>query len=284
MRARPLMSGVPQVTPGVLLLVVGLHAATKAVVFSMPFQRDVVFPIEWATGWAISGVSVAGLLTWAVVVGVGMMAVGRLRLGHLGLTKEAVLEAVPILLWVWILLQIPQALAGAASDTWAIAVPPDDVSVAVGKRLQQLIGAGLLEEVLYRGFLLTQVFGLLRSRWGRDRAMAGAVAATSIYFGLNHIPTALSLGLPLSDVVGYVVLSALVGLLLAGLFLRTGNLILAAGGHALLNDPLPYVQSVLDPALVSLVGLCAIVLVWPVLASRFSDVFAVGVVEGQPVI
>lgn len=260
------------------------HAAVKTVIFSGTFQIHVAFPIEWATGWALTGVSIAGGLSWLVVVGLAIRWMGGLRLRHLGLSRDAALEALPVLLWVWIVLQAAQAVIGSVWGVAGIVPPLGDLSVAVGRRLQEVLGAGLLEEVVYRGFLLIQLFGLLRQRFGRDRALLWAVAASSMYFGVNHIPAALASGLSSAEVAGYVLQCTLVGVLLAGLFLRTGNLFLAAGGHALLNDPIPFFQSPVDPALATLVGLCVLVLMWPVLSSRYAEVFAVGHVEGRPAV
>jgi membrane protease YdiL (CAAX protease family) len=54
-----------------------------------------------------------------------------------------------------------------------------------GMLFMVIVGAGIGEELLYRGFL----FARLRALLGRSaRAMAGVVAGTALYFGLIHLP------------------------------------------------------------------------------------------------
>ena len=283
MRVRPVASSVPVVSAATLALVLGAHAALKALFFWAPYQTHVALPVEAATGGLVTSVTLAGLVSGAVLVGLLMMGVAGLRARDVGLSGAAFWDALPILLWVWILAQAVQAVWGSASGTVALAQPPPDLSAALGQRVQAVFGSGLIEEVFYRGFLLVQVYGLFRRRAGRERALVGAVVATSVYFGLNHVPAGLSMGLPPAELALYAFHCALVGSLFAALFLRTGNLFLAAGAHALVNDPIPFFAPPLDPSLVMLVGVCVLVLAWPALARRFREVFTVGVVEGSPV-
>lgn len=284
MRVRPILSWVPTLPLPVLGLVLGAHVALKGLVFWPPFQTGVALPVEARTGGAVTAVTVAGLLSWTVLVGLLMGGVAALRPRHVGLSAGAFWEALPILLWVWILVQAAHVAMGAASGTVSIVPTSLDLSASVGQRVEAVVGSGLLEEVFYRGFLLVQAYGLLRRRMGRERALALAVVASSVYFGLNHIRAGLRAGLSPAEVAAFAVHCALVGALFAALFLRTGNLFIAAGAHALINDPLPFVDPPVDPSLTMLVGVCVLALAWPALAQRFREVFAVGSVEGSPAV
>jgi len=279
-RARPIG---PSRTPSVWLFAaaLGAHLALKGLFFSAPFL-DAVFPVEWATGWAVTAATISGAISWAVLVWLLMGVVGRIRPRDLGLSRGDLVDALPVLLWVWILVQATQVLIGSATGTLSLSGPAEDASVALGRAVQAVFGSGLVEEVFYRGFLLTQLFALLRLRGSRERALVLAVAATSVYFGLNHVPAGLGMGLTPAEVGGYVFHCALVGALFAGLYLRTGNLYVAVAGHALMNAPVPFVTSPVDPALVTLVWLCLAVLAWPAVARRFSEAFTVGHLEGRP--
>ena len=284
MRARPAVTSAPTLPVAALALVLGAHAGLKALFFWTPYQASVAFPVEGATGGLVTAVTLAGVVSWVLLVGILMVGVCGLRPRHVGLTWGAFLDALPILLWAWILIQGVQATLGAATGDVSLALPQDSLSAALGQRVQAVVGSGLLEEVLYRGFLLAQVYGLLRRRLSRDSALVWAIGASSVYFGLNHIPAGLSAGLPPTEVALFAFHSALVGALFAALYLRTGNLFLAAGGHALINDPVPFVTSPVDPQLVALIGVAALLLAWPSLARRFKEVFTVGVVEGTPAV
>lgn len=284
MHVRPVLSSVPALSVSALVLVLGTHAALKALFFWAPYGAHVALPVEWATGGLVTAVTVAGVISWVVLVGLMMGAVSGLRPRHVGLTGRAFCEALPILLWVWILAQAVHATLGTASGDVALTPPVPDLTTAIGLRVQAVVGSGLLEEVVYRGFLMVQVFLLLRRRVDRERALLWAVVLSSLYFGLNHVPAGMRAGLPPWEVAVFAFHSALVGSLFAALYLRTGNLFLAAGGHALVNDPVPFVASPVDPQLVALIGVAVLLLAWPALAGRFKGVFTVGVVEGSPAV
>ncbi|MEM7787566.1 MAG: CPBP family intramembrane glutamic endopeptidase [Bacteroidota bacterium] len=282
MRPRPILSATPTVSLAVLALALGTHAALKALFFWRPYLQEVALPIETATGGLVTTVTLAGLISWAVLVGGVLLAWGGLRLADLGLTGRSLREALPILVGLWAIAQVAHALVGTASGGTTLAASMPSWSAAIGLRVQAVVGSGLLEETLYRGFLMVQVFALLRVRTGREQALAWAIVASSLYFGLNHIPAGLRAGLPLLEAVGFAGYSALVGGMFAVLYVRTGNLFVAAGAHALINDPVPLFSAPVDPSVVVLTVAAVMMLAWPVLAERYR--FTVGTVEGAPAI
>lgn len=281
MRSRPILSAVPAVPIPALALVLIVHAGLKALFFWPAYQEQVALPVEFATGGLVTTVTLAGAVSWTVLVGAAMLGVGRLRPVHLGLTGAALREAVPVLVGLWTLAQIAQVVLGTAAGETAFAASPHGMAAATGQRLQAVFGSGLLEETIYRGFLLVQLYSLLRLRVDRDRAVMWAIIASSVYFGVNHLPAGLRSGLPLSEALLFAGHSALVGALFAVLYLRTGNLFVAAGAHALINDPVPLFAAPVDPSLVALVAVTGLMLAWPALARRYGH-FTVGTVEGAP--
>ena len=272
------------VAPAVLAGVLLAHAGLKAVIFWGPYQARVALPVELATGGLVTAITLSGLLSWAVLVGGGMLAAGRLRPRDLGLSLGHLRDAGPVLLGLWLTVQVAHAALGSATGelTLAASASSRTLAEAAGLRLQAVVGSGLLEEVLYRGFLLTQVFVLLRSRVGRDRALVWAVVASSLYFGLNHIPAYSRAGLAPAEVAVFVGQCVLVGALFGALFLRTGNVLVVAGAHALINDPVALFATSIDPALVALVAVAGLMLAWPALTRLGGRPFTVGVVEGSP--
>ena len=285
MTPRTVSAASSAVAPGVLIGVLGTHAALKALIFWAPYQAHVAFPIERMTGGLITSVTLAGLLSWAVLVGGGMLLAGRLRLADLGLTTERLRDAAPVLLGLWLVVQMSHAALGTAAGDLELAASsaPMTLAAGAGLRIQAVVGSGLLEEVLYRGFLLVQVFAWLRGRMDRDTALTWAVVASSVYFGLNHIPAYLRAGLSPIELAIFVGQAMMVGALFGMLFLRTGNLFVVAGAHALINDPIPLFATVIDPALLVLVAVAGLVLAWPLLSRRVGRVFTIGMVEGSPV-
>ena len=280
MRPRPILSPTPTVPLVVLALALGVHAALKALFFWRPYLVEVALPIEAATGGLVTTVTLAGLLSWAVLVGVVFVGLGRLRMADLGLTRQALREAMPVLIALWALAQVAHVLLGTASGGATLAASAPTWTAALGLRLQAVVGSGLLEETIYRGFLLVQAFALLRTRMSRDQAVVWAVVASSIYFGINHVPAGLRAGLPLAEALGFAAYSGLVGGMFAVLYIRTGNLFVAAGAHALINDPVPLFAAPVDPSVIVLTAAAALMLAWPVLARRYR--FPFGTVEGAP--
>ena len=113
--------------------------------------------------------------------------------------------------------------------------------VAAGEWLGQLLGNCPYEEVLFRGFLLPQC-GLLAMRWvpkARPRALiAVALVLSQALFAVGHV----FLNLHLPEGQWLLVAQFVFGLMFAFVYLHTGNLFLAMGLHALLNNPAPLID------------------------------------------
>jgi membrane protease YdiL (CAAX protease family) len=139
----------------------------------------------------------------------------------------------------------------------------------LGLLLAQVLGNALFEEVGYRGFLLRQFE--LRLGWvtGRRRRLAVAAALSLALFALMHVPNRLSAGFAGADLATSVLIALALGVLLTLLYLRTGNLLLVVGVHALINTPTLLVAS---PASHEIVEVLAVLLLvaWPRLTRTMS--------------
>ncbi|MDX1531575.1 MAG: CPBP family intramembrane glutamic endopeptidase [Rhodothermales bacterium] len=259
-----------------LALFVVLHLGLKAVFFSVPFYVHVARPVELATAGVVTPIVLAALIEVVLLVGVVMVGYGGLRLRDLGLSGDHVPTAVIVTLFVWGGVQaVLSVLAASAQFEPAlnpeVAIGPERFS---GKLLETTLGSAFIEEVMYRGFLVPQLYLLARA-WTPSRTVQAAVALglPQLYFGLNHVPAALRMGIPASEAAVYVVHVILVGFLFAAFYLRTGNLFVAIAAHALVNNPMPVVVAGPDPSLLALVGVCLLLLAWPTLHRRFDEVF-----------
>jgi membrane protease YdiL (CAAX protease family) len=223
-------------------------------------------------------------VTWALLIGVVTFAVGRVAPAEAGLDPSRLRDGAAILIGLWLLTQAACAAAGAASGSIGLddTLPvPGRPAAALGVRLQAILGTGLLEEVIYRGFLQTQLFLVARRHLSRDAALGVAIAAASLYFGINHVPAGLRMGLDAAGVAGYVLQCSLAGALFGTLYVRTGNLFVAAAAHALLNDPAAVLASPIDPSLFVMVAACGLLLAWPWLSRRVGGVFSYATLEGR---
>ncbi|MFC1587046.1 lysostaphin resistance A-like protein [Planctomycetota bacterium] len=96
--------------------------------------------------------------------------------------------------------------------------------------LVAILGGGILEEVMFRGIMITRLLALAGPDPG-IKATAWIIAIPSLLFGAAHYPM---MGLP-----GFIV-TAVAGAVLGGLFLTTGNLFPVMLAHVLVNGIMVY--------------------------------------------
>jgi membrane protease YdiL (CAAX protease family) len=207
-------------------------------------------------------------LSFIVVVVVLIIVLGRLRPRDVGLVARHIIPGLLVMIGVWLVMQAALA-AIAAWGGMGVQIHAGWGSASeklVGALLANLIGTALFEEVVYRGFLFPQVFMRLRTRWprGRRRTLAAAMLISSFCFALAHLPTFLFQSRPLPQVAAVMVMLMLAGVYGSVLYLRTGNLMVGLGIHALYNAPTALVESDNSTASMIVLGLGALVaLAWP---------------------
>lgn len=284
LRYRSVLEHVRPAPLSLLLAVVAVHVCLKGVFFSSWFLGSVGIPVENATEGLITIGTLAGTVVWVLIIGGMLRLWGGIRVRDLGLSWESFREALPVVLSVWLVSQLVLVVTESSTGgvDWAGGGP--GIGWWIGQRIQSLVGSGLTEEVLYRGFFLGQIFLLLRVRYGRDASLTLAIVASSVYFGLNHIPGGLAMGLGPEALTTHVVQMSLGGALFATLYLRSGNLFVAVGAHTLINDPISLLATTISPSLVVLISVALLLLTWPALAESSRRRLSVGVLEGRPVL
>lgn len=229
------------------------------------------------TGGVITYTLFGYLVKLVVTVGGILFIAGRLRPVDVGLKREGIPGAIVILLSVWLVVQAIQLGLGRLAGTPGVEMMwlETPTGVLVGRGLQEFIGTAFVEEVVYRGFLLQQLF--LKTEHllpGREPwRMVFALWASQWYFGLNHIPAGLGQGMTYEQLTVFVVHTVLMGVFFAAIYLRTGNLWLSMGVHALVNNPLTIFRSPVDASLIVLVLAVVLLLAWPFLHVCMPSVF-----------
>jgi hypothetical protein len=131
-------------------------------------------------------------------------------------------------------------LATGGSLAWSRALEHSGRGL-LGELLGQLFGNALYEEILFRGCLLVQLALWLTPRPQRPdrRAVLLALVLSQLVFALQHIPNRLAFAAwpDAAAAAGDLAMLLVAGLFFAGVFLRTGNLLVAVGVHALGNCP-----------------------------------------------
>lgn len=201
-------------------------------------------PLAWlssATRGMTDGTLVAGVILQLVLVLGILIGLGRLRPKELGLDLKLVWPAIQLTVLIWIACQVLH-IAILLLMAKPIEVNPiwgaGSWRLALSEWLGQLFGNCPFEEVLFRGFLLPQCL-LLAMHWlpqsRRRKHMAIALFLSQGYFALGHV--IFNLHQPQGQLL--LIAQFVFGLLFSAVYLRTGNLFLAIGVHALINNPAP---------------------------------------------
>jgi membrane protease YdiL (CAAX protease family) len=221
-----------------------------------------------ATQGLIDFTLMLGLFLQVLIIGILVIGIGRLRPRELGLDIAKLPAGVAWTFAAWLAAQLVTLLlcvvAGepiGLNPAWSFG----SWTQPAGEWIAQLFGNAALEEVLYRGFLFPQCVWLASS-WFRDRSdrwrIAIALLISQGWFALGHIPFNFVGG-------GWsgqwsLIYQFLMGLAFCGIYIRTGNLFLAIGFHALANNPGPLltggtIAEILPMAIVHLLILALII-------------------------
>jgi membrane protease YdiL (CAAX protease family) len=193
-----------------------------------------------------------------------------LTLGAVGLIRSQLPAALVAAAFVWGMEQV--VLLAAAPGPLAVHPIWQRPLAAIAGLAAQLLGNAPSEEAAFHGLIMVQLVCLLDRRGWRWAPGVGFVAS-QLFFGVTHLPVRLhdGAGLDLALARDLFLTTPLLGAVFAFIYLRTGNLWVAIGVHALHNAPLPLFVAALDGGqLVNELGL-ALALVWPFFGRRPGD-------------
>ncbi|MBN2447424.1 MAG: CPBP family intramembrane metalloprotease [Phycisphaerae bacterium] len=228
----------------IIVVVASTYLMTCFLRFPEPVKQAVTALFE-GTGGLFSTKLPRSWLTIAVVGGI-MAWAGGLRARDVGLRWAGVVPALLFAIAIWGTLQVCLLLT-AISDGGPITLHPSWSAGwrhQVGDALGNTWGVALYEEIVFRGFLLTQLTLKLTERLRRPRlALALALVIAQALFALAHIHAYIRHDVPLWDMPLPLGTSFFFGLLFAFVFLLSGNLLFAVVTHGLLNVPLPMIDA-----------------------------------------
>ena len=198
--------------------------------------------LESATNGLVSSRFLITLLALGLALAI-ILLIGRIRLDDLGLDPDYLGRGIGIVVMIWAAAQVIGVIPRVVANR-PVALDP---VFEHGSRWDLAGGliAGLstasLEEIVFRGFLLIQLY-LLLSR-GRDKSGPALTTATVIVLAVTSLvslPTLLPYASTRAVIESQAVLLA-TGLFLTWLFVRTRNIFFVIGVHALLLAPTPIV-------------------------------------------
>ena len=246
-----------------------LYLTMNLLVVFVLFPSGALGILSGPTAGLVSSTLLANTMMLAIVVGF-LHLVGGLSAGDLGLRSTHLPIALGVTFALWLGVNLLQ-MAYALGKHIPVAVNPDWEKLGaprmLGILLGQILGNALFEEIMFRGFLFQQMrLRLLRAGRKPITALMLGLGTSQAIFAAIHVPLRLKSGMALSDLPTELALLFMLGVLLALLYWRTGNLFVAVGIHALSNAPLLAVQEQVDLSTKGAIAAGAsliVMLLWP---------------------
>jgi membrane protease YdiL (CAAX protease family) len=191
----------------------------------------------------------ANLAMLAIIIGAVVIGFGRVPPRDLGLTWRNIAIGGAALPAAWCAFAIAEAVMGitgsgfALNRSWRSAGGIED---AVGNLMGQVLGNAPYEELVFRAFLIPQIY----LRWPNSSSvirLVAAVAISQVFFGFAHVGTRLFKGhLDGLELFVSLLQVTVYGLAFSWIYLRTLNPFVVAAFHALSNYPEPIYYSARD--------------------------------------
>lgn len=263
---------------GTLLLFLITHILLVAVVNLMLFANGVFHPLAASTGGLLTGTLIVGLVMIGLLICGVCLRWGRLRPYDIGGIPAHLRTGVVFTLALWAAAQVVHLSAGWAARGAVMLAPSVEtqgIGALLGILIGQLFGNALFEELAYRGFLFPQLY--LRIHGSGERPWLRFVITLLIsqaLFALVHIPNRLYIGMSLAEIAPDLAMLIGWGALFTLVYLRTDNLFIVTGIHALGNAPttvfasIPSLQGASSSLLIYALAVLAI-FVLPALLRQF---------------
>ena len=222
-----------------IIRLIAVHFTLTTIVNLVFFAGNTFRPLASATGGLFTGSLLANLVFIGVLVILIILRFGGLRPYDVGFIPRHIPYSVLVTVGVWGAAQIIHLVAGllmygSVTLSYEWVNPP----FMIGLVLTQIFGNALFEEIAYRGFMFPQLYlrmtGLRARPWAR---LALALLISQGLFALSHIPNRIYLGMTPSEIALDLLMLLGWGTLYTLIYLRTDNLFIVVGIHALGNTP-----------------------------------------------
>jgi membrane protease YdiL (CAAX protease family) len=211
------------------------------------------------------------LLVAGPIVGV-LLWYEKLSLQDIGIVWRRLRSA--MLFWggIWLLIQGIELVAGLLLRGHAEIDPAWSGGglAIIGLLVAHLFGTALYEEMAFRGFLLRQCFASLHRRTKNRQVLSTvlAILISQLAFALFHVPWKLLTQGRSANTMGELSGVLLTGIVYSLLYLRTDNLFLVMGVHALGNAPTSLITPTIGTPNLLLLFIVVIWILWPRMNKR----------------
>ena len=216
-----------------IIIIVLIYNVLNFLLVNYLFSIDFFNPINYYTNEIINGTLVGNLIGLSGSLFI-IFKIGKHNLGSIWFSKRKLIIAILLIISIWIISQI--FIVAFSYYTTREIIFIQHFNVIAGNIIGQFFGNSLLEEMIFRGILLIQLYLIFIAKYSNKMTIIYSLAASSVIFVLSHIPNRILTYTPDSLVID--TMSLLFGSTLLGIiFLKTKNLLFVIGFHSLVNYP-----------------------------------------------
>jgi uncharacterized protein len=214
-----------------------IHILFTLMVNLILFANGTLSVIAKSTNGWINETLAANLFGLVLEVVIFLCMIAKLSLRDLGLTKKKLFAGMigTLLFWIAInMVDLGMTLLTHSSLSFNSDIFRNS-NVVFAELLGQIFGNALLEEVLFRGFLLVQIYLLLKKVNNNTSRIVYAMFISQSIFAAIHIPNRIYSGLVGLDFVYDFIILVILGVIFSLLYVLTKNLFFVIGVHSLMN-------------------------------------------------
>lgn len=214
------------------LTILGIPIALIPVWLMTKFAKNLYFWISNHTARLITPTLILYLALYFVFIFLILIKNSKLSLKEIGLEKKKLKTGVFVSILFFFLLQIYGVLYSFfAFNKLAVNEVFTQWTVVVGYYTELVLGVALFEEVVFRGFLIPQIF--LRLKSNKNSRMVMTLVISQILFSIVHIPVRIVNGIDFTTLMISLAALFVVGLMFSFIYLLTENLFIAMGFHVI---------------------------------------------------
>ena len=214
-----------------IIIIVLIYNVLNSLLVNYLFSIDFFNPINYYTNEIINGTLVGNLIGLSGSLFI-IFKIGKHNLGSIWFSKRKLIIAILLIISIWIISQI--FIIAFSYYTTREIIFIQHFNVMAGNIIGQLFGNSLLEEMIFRGILLIQLYLIFIAKYSNKMTIIYSLAASAVIFVLSHMPNRILTYTPDNLVID--TMSLLFGSTLLGIiFLKTKNLPFVIGFHTLFN-------------------------------------------------
>lgn len=222
-----------------VLVILGIPFAVLLVGVLTKVAPDAYYWVFKNTNGLISPTLTLYLIMYFIIVHLMLIKGSKITLVQLGVEKSKLKAGIIVTLGLFLILQfygvlysyltLGKLVVNEAMVEWV---------AVIGYYLELIFGVAVFEEIIFRGFLIPQVFIRLKARENNASRMFLTLGISQFLFAIVHVPIRLANGMSLIDAILNLGTIFIIGIIIAFVYLLTENIFIAMGVHSIWNASL----------------------------------------------